>query len=91
MADVASNNAALVQILNADYNGARKTIAAIAEPNAMTSYLGAIIGARTNDRETVYSNLKNAVKLDSSLIKKAASDLEFSKYFTDATFLSILK
>ena len=91
LADVASNNAALVQILNADYNGARKTIAAIAEPNAMTSYLGAIIGARTNDRETVYSNLKNAVKLDSSLIKKAASDLEFSKYFTDATFLSILK
>ena len=91
LAEVNSNNAALVQILNADYNGARKTIAAIAEPNAMTSYLGAIIGARTNDRETVYSNLKNAVKLDSSLIKKAASDLEFSNYFTDTTFLSIVK
>lgn len=91
LAEVNSNNAALVQILNADYNGARKTIAAIAEPNAMTSYLGAIIGARTNDRETVYSNLKNAVKLDSSLIKKAASDLEFARYFTDTTFLSIVK
>ena len=91
LAEVNSNNAALVQILNADYNGARKTIAAIAEPNAMTSYLGAIIGARTNDRETVYSNLKNAVKLDSSLIKKAASDLEFANYFTDTTFLSIVK
>lgn len=43
----ASNNAALLQILNTDYSGARNTLSAVAKPNAMTSYLGAIIGART--------------------------------------------
>jgi len=88
---VNTNNAALLQILNADYNAARKTLAAVAEPNAMTSYLGAIIGARTNDREAVYSNMKDAVRQDRSLALKAAKDIEFSKFATDEAFLTILK
>ena len=87
----ASNNAALVQVLSADYSGARKTLDAVAKPDGMTSYIGAIIGARTNDRDAVYSNLKNAVKQDSSLAGKAVKDLEFSKFVTDASFLSIVK
>jgi Flp pilus assembly protein TadD len=86
-----SNNAALLQILNADYSGARTTLSAVAQPNALTSYLGAIIGARTNDRDAVYSNLKNAVKLDGSYAAKAVKDIEFSKFATDETFLSIVK
>ena len=36
-------------------------------------------------------NLKKAVAKDSSLAKKAASDLEFSKYFTNADFMNIIK
>ena len=91
MAEVNTNNAALAQILSSDYNSARRTLAAVAAPNAMTAYLSAIIGARTNDRDAVYNNLKTAVQKDSSLVKKALSDLEFAKYFTDASFLSILK
>ena len=91
MTEVNTNNAALAQILSSDYNSARRTLAAVATPNAMTAYLSAIIGARTNDRDAVYSNLKTAVQKDSSLAKKALSDLEFAKYFTDASFLSILK
>lgn len=87
----ASNNAALLQILNADYSGARKTLSAVAQPDAMTSYLGAIIGARTNDRDSVYSNLKEAVKLDKSLALKAVKDIEFAKFATDETFVSIVK
>jgi hypothetical protein len=63
----------------------------VAQPNATTSYLGAVIGARTNDRDAVYSNLKGAVKQDSSFAAKAAKDIEFSKFATDETFLSILK
>jgi tetratricopeptide (TPR) repeat protein len=86
-----SNNAALLQILNADYSGARKTLSAVSQPNATTAYLGAVIGARTNDRDAVYSNLKSAVKQDSSFALKAAKDIEFSKFATDADFLSILK
>lgn len=87
----ATNNAALVQVLNADYNGARKTLAAVAQPDGMTSYIGAIIGARTNDRDAVYSNLKSAIKLDSSLAMKAAKDIEFFKFKTEPEFLSIAK
>ena len=87
----ASNNAALLQILNTDYSGARSTLSTIAHPNAMTSYLGAIIGARTNDRDAVYSNLKSAVSQDNSLAAKASKDIEFSKFATDETFLSIIK
>jgi len=87
----ASNNAALVQILNADYSGARNTLSAVQRPNAMTSYLGAIIGARTNDRDAVYSNLRNAIKQDGALAAKASKDIEFAKFATDATFLSIVK
>ncbi|MEI8272345.1 MAG: hypothetical protein WCG08_06955 [Paludibacter sp.] len=87
----ASNNAALVQILNADYSSARKTLSAVQRPNAMTAYLGAVIGARTNDRSTVYSNLKSAVKQDGSLAAIAQKDIEFSKFATDADFLAIVK
>ncbi|HPT42848.1 MAG TPA: tetratricopeptide repeat protein [Paludibacteraceae bacterium] len=91
MTEANTNNTALAQILCSDYNAARRTLAAVAAPNAMTAYLGAIIGARTNDRDAVYNNLKTAVQKDISLAKKALTDLEFSKYFTDASFLSILK
>lgn len=87
----ASNNAALVQILNADYNSARKTLSAVQRPNAMTAYLGAVVGARTNDRDAVYSNLRNAVRQDGSLAAKAQKDIEFSKFVTDADFLAIVK
>jgi len=87
----ASNNAALLQILNADYNGARNTLSAVKNPNGLTSYLGAIVGARTNDRNAVYSNLRNAVRLDGSLAAKASKDIEFAKFATDADFLAIIK
>jgi len=87
----ASNNAAILQILNADYSGARTTLSAVPHPNALTAYLGAIIGARTNDRDAVFNNLKIAVKLDGSYAQKAVKDIEFSKFATDETFLSIVK
>ena len=35
-------------------------------------------------------SMKNAIAKDSSLAKKAASDLEFAKYFTNADFMGIL-
>ena len=87
----ASNNAALVQILNADYNSARKTLTSVQRPNALTAYLGAVIGARTNDRDAVYSNLKSAVKQDGTYAAKAQKDIEFAKFATDADFLAIVK
>ena len=89
--DVNSNNAALIQILNNDYNGARTTLAAVRNPNATTAYLGAILAARTNDRDAVYSNLRSAIQQDRTMAKKAVTDLEFAKYFADQTFMTIVK
>jgi Flp pilus assembly protein TadD len=87
----ASNNAALAQLLTKDYSKAKTTLDAVPNANATTSYLKAIVGARTNDLSSVVSNLKQAVKLDSSLAKKAAKDLEFVKYLTNSEFLNIIK
>ena len=88
---VASNNSALLQILNAEYGNARKTLAAVPKPDGLTYYLGAIIGSRTNDRDVVYSKLKEAIKRDKSLSLKASKDIEFVKFSTEPDFQSIVK
>ena len=87
----ASNNAAVQQILNEDYAGARQTLANVKEPNATTAYLQAVVGARTNDRQAVYNNLKVAVARDAEMKAKAAKDIEFAKFAEDAEFLAIVK
>ena len=87
----ATNSAALAQLLNKDYSTARQTIDEIAEPDATTHYIKALLGARTSNIAYVYDGLKAAIKLDPSMAKKAAGDLEFTKYLHDATFQSILK
>ena len=87
----ATNNAAVQQILDEDYAGARQTLANVKEPNATTAYLAAIVGARTNDREAVYSNLKTAIEKDAAMKDKAKKDIEFSKFADDETFQEIVK
>ena len=87
--DTKTNSAALAQILAKDYNKAKNTLASVAKPDAYTDYLMAVLGARTNNASMVTSSLKNAVAKEPSLAKKAASDLEFAKYFTNAEFMSI--
>lgn len=87
----ATNNAAVQQILNEDYAAARQTLARVANPNATTAYLSAIVGARTNDREAVYANLKVAVQANAQLKAKAQSDIEFAKYQQDEQFKAIVK
>lgn len=89
--NTASNNAALTQILTKDYSKAQTTLNAVQNPNATTSYLKAIVAARTNNLNDVVSNLTKAVQLDPSLAQKAAADLEFVKYIANPTFLNILK
>ena len=89
--DAKTNSAALAQILAKDYNKAKNTLANIDEPDAYTDYLMAVLGARTNNQSMLTSSLKNAVAKDSSLAKKAATDLEFAKYFTNSDFMNIIK
>ena len=86
-----TNSTALAQLLNRNYASARQTLDKIENPDAMTHYIRALLGARTSNVAFVYEGLRNAVKLDPSMAKKAAGDLEFSKYLEDATFQSIIK
>lgn len=78
--DVKNNNAALAQILNKDYTAARNILSAIETPDATTYYLSAVLGARTNNQNMVMNNLRQAIKLDKSLLNRAQNDLEFAKF-----------
>ena len=75
-----TNAAALAQILNKDYASANRTLANVQKPDATTSYLKAIVGARTGDSGVVKSNLQAAISQDASLGERARKDLEFSNY-----------
>lgn len=75
-----TNNAALAQILTKDYSAAKRTLAGVANPDATTYYLTAVLGARTNNSSMVSENLKKAVAMDPSLAAKAQNDLEFAKF-----------
>ena len=90
-AETKTNSAALAQILAKDYNKAKNTLAAIEKPDAYTDYLMAVVGARTNNISMVTSSLKSAILKEPALAKKAASDLEFTKFFTNAAFMNIIK
>ena len=75
-----NNSAALAQILAKNYTSANKILDAIEEPNALTYYLKAIVGARQNQESVVMVNLKQAVQKDSSYKIKAQNDCEFVKF-----------
>ena len=75
-----TNSAALAQILNKDYAAAKTTLNNVKNGDAYTSYLKAIVAARTNDAAGVNSNLKDAVSKDASLKSYAAQDLEFASF-----------
>lgn len=89
--DIKTNSAALAQILAKDYNKAKNTLNNVETADAYTDYLKAVLGARTNNTSMVIENLGKAIAQDRSLAKKAATDLEFSKYFTDAAFAKLIK
>ena len=89
--DKYTNSAALAQLLNNDYSTVRETLDNIKNPDATTYYIKALLGARTSNVAFVYDGLKQAIKLDPAMAKKAAGDLEFTKYLQDATFQTIVK
>ena len=78
--DAKTNSAAQAQILAKDYNKAKNTLEAIKDKDAMTDYLMAIVGARTNNESLVKSSIKSAIAKDASLATKAANDREFAKF-----------
>ena len=84
-------NTALVQLLQKDYNTAKSTLDCIDNVDAKTAYLKAVLSARMKNEEGVYSNLTNALNLDSSLKKTAKRDAEFKRYRHSERFKQLVK
>ncbi len=85
-------NMGLAKYLNGDTDGAVAAIDASSEAtSAMGHYLKAVVSARTGNKETLVSNLKEAIAKDAECKSKAAQDREFMKYFEDADFKALVQ
>ena len=91
MNEAADANLALAQILKGDINRAKSTLDAISNPSARASYLKAIVGARTDNKDYLMNNLRAAVSADSTYKEFARTDVEFARYWNDSTFQSIVR
>lgn len=80
LSGVNTNSAALAQIMNKNYAAARNTLANVKDQSAVTGYLKAVLGARTNDSAAVANGLKEAVAKDPSFAQRALNDVEFANY-----------
>lgn len=84
-----SYNAGLCKLLMNDINGAKSSLnegTRQVKDHALTYYVMAIAGARSNDIGTLSLNLKKACEMAPSLKEKAKKDLEFRKYWNNAEF-----
>ena len=84
-------NVAIAKIVSGDAAGALEVIdAAENNDSALAYYLKAIVGARTNNSDLVFSNLKTAMEKDADFKTKASKDREFVKYFLNADFKAMV-
>jgi tetratricopeptide (TPR) repeat protein len=83
-------NVALATLLNGNASGAASAIEC-APKDAQTYYLAAVIAARNNNANSIYSNLKQAVGMDASYKAQAKDDLEFAKFKNTAEFENAIK
>lgn len=91
LAGVNSNSAALAHILNKDYTAAAQALSAVSNPDATTSYLKAIVAARTKLTTTAVDCLRDAIAKDSSYKQRAAKDLEFVALRNNSAFKNLVK
>ena len=85
-----SFNTALAMVLGGKAGEADKMLNNLEAHKAMNHYLKAIIAARNNNETEVFNNLRTAIGEDADLKEKAKTDMEFVKYFENATFKSII-
>ncbi len=85
-------NEALAKIMIGDNAGALKAIENCTWDGCyMSEYFKAVVGARTAKENLMYESLEKAVSMKPELKLKAATDLEFAKYFGEARFEAIVK
>ena len=80
LSGVNTNSAALAQIMNKNYAAAKNTLANVKDQSAVTGYLKAVLGARTNNSAAIANGLKEAISKDPSFAKRALNDVEFANY-----------
>lgn len=83
-------NKALALLMNGQTNEATQVLDC-ADETAKKHYLMAIIGARTDNDNMLYTNLKKAINMDESYKEEASFDREFVDYFDKADFKEIVK
>lgn len=84
-------NAALAKLLAKQNDAALATLNNIQSEDALVYYLRAIVGARTNNTDMLYNNLRIAAGKSAELKANAKQDMEFAKYFNEDTFKSIVQ
>jgi tetratricopeptide (TPR) repeat protein len=89
----ASYDLALALLLKGDVNKAKVTLENLKGicKCGKPSYLKAVVGARLDDRNYALNNLREAIGLKADWKEYAKTDLEFSKYFNDDTFKSVVQ
>ena len=80
-----NHNAALAQILSGNNN------ASCNEKTAECYYLNAIIAARNSNEFVLLNNLEKAINLNDYYKLEAKSDIEFSNYSENPSFVELLK
>ncbi len=84
-----TNNAAVAQILTKNYNKAQQILNAVPNKDATTSYLSAIVAARTNNASGVAGNLKSAI--DKGVpTSEILNDIEFTRFLTNSDIRNML-
>jgi Flp pilus assembly protein TadD len=71
-----SNTAALAQILNKDYSSAAQTLSNVSDSDATTTYLKAILAARTGNKTQAKSLASQAAAASSAYQTLSSKDLE---------------
>jgi tetratricopeptide (TPR) repeat protein len=88
-----SYNLALAQYLKGDVPKAKATLDSMKDlgKTGKPSYLKAVIGARTDDKNYMLTNLREAVGFNADWKAYAKTDIEFAKFFNDDTFKSTVQ
>jgi Flp pilus assembly protein TadD len=84
-------NLALAQLANGDAAAATKTLDCAEKETAEINYLLAVIGARTNNTNMLYTSLEKAVKAAPKYKAVAKADREFLNYYDKDEFKKIVE
>lgn len=85
-----TTNVALNQMMMGNNSDAINTLKNAPE-SPLSSYLMAVLGARTNDTTMMFDNLRKAIAADSSYKVQAAQDREFIKFFANPEFIETVR